>query len=235
MIGVVKSWLKYTLATAFFVVGVGGSVTYNQFLEPYLNSEWVYVATQNLSANTALQPTDWLRERVLRSEVSPEAITNKNQLLGMYTIQGMTSLQQFTTATLQSNPYAITSGTVDVPVSSTWIASVSDTLRQGDYVTLIPIEKMTASNSANLVTPTMDLSNLLVLSVHATGNEEVTTPPSSAGSQSLGTRYSGTGTPSNLDLKMTESQAQEVATDVQQNDQFLVLGMPRAQIRKESR
>lgn len=227
-----KPWLKYTIAATFFVVGVGGSIAYNQFLAPTLSSKWVYVAPSSLTANQPV-PTNYVRERIPDDQISPGAITNPALLKGMYTSQAMSAKEQFTSLNLESNPFTITSGTKDVPIASDWIAAVSETIRSGDRVELIPLvpQQQSRQKATNLavVPPSnaqANLDNLLVLSVHTTSNQEVVNQPPSTGPQTIGARTNGSGTPSELDLKMTTAQAQTFAQDVQNGDKFFIWGVP---------
>ncbi|MCL6446163.1 MAG: flagellar biosynthesis protein FlgA [Alicyclobacillus sp.] len=226
-----KPWLRYTVATTLFVIGVGGSVAYNQFLAPYLGSRWVYVAARQLEANTPIRDSDFKRVRLPKDEVSPDAILDVTKLTGAYTAQAMSQNQQFTALDTQPNPFTITPGTEDVPIPSGWIAAMSPTLRQGDYVDLIPMAQpqQAGQGQTSPVTGGVDttkpvLSHILVLSVHTSSNQEVTNQPP-GGSQTVGTRQNGTGTPSILDLKMTTEQASTLAGLIQQKYQFLIVGV----------
>jgi Flp pilus assembly protein CpaB len=228
-----KPWVKHTLATGLFVIGVGGSIAYNQFVAPYIGSQWVYVAARSLDANTPIQPADWKRVRIPKDQVSPGAITDVSKLTGTYTSQAMSQNQQFTELDTQPNPFTITPGTVDVPIPSSWIAAMSPTLRQGDYVDIIPLAQSQAGAGASSTlalqkgmnaSGNTTLSHILVLSVHTSSNQEVMNQPPS-GSQSVGARQNGTGTPSNLDLKMTTEQAQFLANLVLQKYQLLIVGV----------
>ena len=234
-----KAWLKYSIATTFFVVGVGGSIAYNQLLEPYLNSESVYVATHNLSADAPIQTGAWTRERLLKSQVSPGAVTNLAELAGMYTAQPMSANQQFTVMDTESDPFTITPGTQDVPIPSSWIASVSETLRQGDYVDITPLAQSqgtttasptwsastTASSPSTISPGNVSLNNILVLSVHTSNNQEVTNAAPPTGTQTIGTLYNGTGNPSNIDLKMTTAQAKLLTSYIEQKAQLFITGV----------
>ncbi|MCL6441888.1 MAG: flagellar biosynthesis protein FlgA [Alicyclobacillus sp.] len=235
-----KPWLKYSIAATLFVVGVGGSVTYNQFLAPYLDSEWVYVAAQPLDANTPIQASDWKRERIPKEQVSPGAITNVSDLADAYTSQAMSQNQQFTALDTQPDPFTITPGTEDVPIPSSWIASVSQTLRQGDYVDIVPLAPSQSGstpaprNAMNASTNShKTLNNLLVLSVHTSTNQEVTNQPQPSDTETVGARHNGTGTPSNLDLKMTTAQAQLLTSYIEKRYQLLIVGVtPRKPVGK---
>ncbi|MCL6601014.1 MAG: flagellar biosynthesis protein FlgA [Alicyclobacillus macrosporangiidus] len=226
-----KPWLKYATATTLFVIGVGGSIAYNQFLAPYLGSRWVYVAARQLEANTPIRDSDIKRVRLPKDEVSPDAVTDVTKLTGAYTAQAMSQNQQFTALNTQPNPFTITPGTEDVPIPSGWIAAMSPTLRQGDYVDIIPMAQpqQAGPGQTPLVAGGVDttkpvLSHILVLSVHTSSNQEVTNQPP-GGSQTVGARQNGSGTPSVLDLKMTNDQAGTLARLIQQKYQLLIVGV----------
>ena len=219
-----KSHWKTTIAAGVFVIGVGGSVAYNQFFAPYLNSEWVLVASTSLPANTPLIASDWKRVNMPKDLVSPGVVTNPGALQGMFTTQVMLPNQPFTGLAIQSSPFTITPGTEDFPIPSSWMVSVSPTIRQGDQVNILPIPSKSASahkGQAKLVT----LHHLLVLSVHASNNTEVTTPPPMVGTQTVGTRYNGSGTPSTVDVKVTTGQARMLTREVRNQDQFIIVGV----------
>ena len=217
-----KPWMKYTMAATVFAVGVGGSIVYNQFLAPYFTSQWVYVATTPLGPNKPIG-NQFVRERLPDSAVSPGAITQMMQLQGNYTTQRMAARQQFTSVNVQPNPYTITKGYEDVPIPSGWIAAVSDTIRQGDDVSLVPLSPQNGLQPGSVLLHT-DLNHLLVLSVHTQNNQEVLTSPQ-VGVQSEGTRQFGTGSPANLDLKMTTKQAQAVARYIAEGEKLFILGV----------
>lgn len=223
-----KSWVRYTLATTLFVVGVGGSIAYNQFVAPMLTSEWVYVARTQMPADTPIQAADVERIRVPKSEVSPDAITNAEGLIGAYTAQPVDQNQVLTALDTEPDPFTITPGTEDVPIPSTWIASVSETLRQGDYVDLIPIAQPQAgANNVGTLTTTSEASefkHLLVLSVHTDNNAEVTSQQTAA-PQSVGARGNGSGVPASVDVKMTTAEAQALASLIQEKYQLLIVGV----------
>ena len=219
----IKSWIKYTAATLLLVGGVGGSVLYNQFLQPMMNSESVYLATNSLPAGTLITNNDWREVSMKKTHISPGAITNWETLNGLYTSQSMSANQQFTKLDTENDPYTITPGTEDVPIAQSWIVSVSPTLRQGDYVKIIPIagqgNAAFTSNAGGL-----SLNHLLVLSVHTSQNTEVMNA-SNNGPQTVGARDNGSGTPSIIDLKMTALQASELKMYVQEKDQLMIVGV----------
>lgn len=157
-----------------------------------------------------------------KSHVSPGAITNWQTLTGLYTSEAMSANQQFTAQDTEDDPYVITPGTEDVPISPSWIASVSPTLRQGDYVEIIPIAEQ---GGTPLVGNTNEaLNHLLVLSVHTSQNTEVVNA-SNSGPQTVGAINNGTGTPNIVDVKMTTVQAGLLQQYVQAKDQLVIVGV----------
>ena len=217
-----KSWLKYTMAATVFAVGVGGSIAYNQFLAPYFTSEWVVVAAKPLGPNQPIAG-QFVRERLPDPDVSPGAITQVAQLSGEYTTGRMAQRQQFTTLNVQPDPFTITKGYEDVPIPSGWIEAVSDTIRQGDEVSIVPLFPQNGIQPGSVLLHT-DLNHILVLSVHTQNNQEVLTSPQT-GVQSEGTREFGTGSPANLDLKMTTKQAQALARYIAEGEKLFILGV----------
>ena len=219
----IKPWVKYTAAMLLLVGGVGGSVLYNQFWQPMMNSQTVYLATNSLPAGTPITSNDWREVSMKKTHVSPGAITDWETLNGLYTAQAMSANQQFTALDTENNPYTITPGTEDVPIAQSWIVSVSPTLRQGDYVKIVPIAGQgSVPFSGNAVG--LSLDHLLVLSVHTTQNMEVMNA-SPNGPQTVGARDNGLGTPSIIDLKMTALQASELKMYVQEKYQLMIVGV----------
>ncbi|GMA65649.1 SAF domain-containing protein (plasmid) [Alicyclobacillus fastidiosus] len=236
-----KTWVKYTVAAAVFAIGGPGSIAYNQFLSPYLNDETVYVASQNLGANSPINTSDFIALQLKRTEVSPNAITDPTQLEGMYTTQTMSKNQQFTSIDIEQNPLALTPGTQDVPITSSWIAAMSPTIRQGDYVKIVPLPPTQTSiavspnvNGKNpngnnqpinslqdLENANSSLDNIPVLYVHTSDNQEVTDASSSTTPTS---RDNANGMPNNLDLKMTNAQAETLAGYIQQGYKLFIWG-----------
>ncbi|WP_436664466.1 SAF domain-containing protein (plasmid) [Alicyclobacillus acidoterrestris] len=245
-----RTWVKYTIAGAVFVIGVPGSIIYNQYLSPYFKDETVYVATKTLSANSPLVEKEtngavvsyFEAEKLPRNQVSPGAITNPVELEGLYTTQAIAKNQQITNLDVEENPLALTPGTQDVPITSSWIAAMSPTIRQGDYVKIIPLPpsqtNIAVTNEPNptvganqtngkqikslqdLETANSSLDNIPVLYVHTSDNQEVT----NAQNGTVANRDNGSGIPNNLDLKMTNAQATLLAQYVQQGYKLFIWG-----------
>lgn len=235
-----KAWAKYTIAGVVFLIGAPGSVVYNQYLSPYLNDQTVYVATTNLNTNTPVSVQQngkilvyFKPEKMKRTQVSPGAITNPQQLIGLYTAQSMSENQQFTNLTVEPNPDAIMPGTQDVPITSSWIAAMSPTLRQGDYVKIVPIPPNQTSVSVSNQSSSLSLQdlagnqspldNIPVLYVHTTDNTEVTNAGTTSDSSMA--RDDGSGMPSNIDLLMTNTQASLLASYIQQGYKLFIWGI----------
>lgn len=237
-----KAWVRYSAASVTFVVGVGGSVLFNQVIEPNMNSTWVYVAANTPEMTT----TDSVRivpqlvpgqsvpgqnanlVKMPTNLVSPNAITNRTELASLYTSQILSPNEQLTTTNTEADPYTLTANTQDVPVSPQWVMSVSGTLRQGDYVDLIPIQTQQNQATSTKSFQMTAFHHVFVLSVHTSQNTEVqnyVAPGTAPGPQGIGARQNATGTPSEIDLKMTAQQALLFANDVQNKDQFLIYGV----------
>lgn len=217
-----KVWVKYTMAASIFLVGGPGSVAYNQFVSPYMNDQTVYVATANLSADTPITSYDFRGIPLKRSHVSPGAITNPYSMIGLYTTEAMSKNQQFTALTLEPDPLTLTPGTQDVPIPSSWIAAISPTIRQGDFVKIVPMPPTQTGSvpQQSLPVHSRTLNNIPVLYVHTSSNQEVQNESVSPGTPLA--RDNGSGIPNNIDLKMTNAEADQVAKDVQQGDKLFI-------------
>lgn len=214
-----KSAVKYTLAGMLFVVGIGGSIVWNEFVAPKLNSEAVWVATESLSPNRMLGPAQVHKEMLPRSDVPMGAVTHVQAWLGEYTTESLTPRQVLTTADLESDPFAITRGTEDVPLDASWIASVSPTLRAGDRVTLTFLPSQGAKTGR-----LTSFSDVLVLSVHTSNNREVVTAMPTHGPSGVGAPVNGIGVPNEVDVKLTQDQMLALAEAVARGEKVLISG-----------
>lgn len=218
--------MKYTLAGLLFVIGVGGSMMYNAYVAPKLDSETVWVAKSDLSPDTPLSPSDWMKESMPRQDVPVGAVSNVQELEGLYTSEHLSPKQVITVDEIQSNPFTITPGTRDVPLAESWIASMSPTLRAGDFVTLTFLPSTMGSGTGKPTTlPTLSsLTHVLVLSVHTSNNQEVVTTPPITGPSGVGAPVNGLGVPNEVDVKLTTSETNELAQAIAEGEKLLISG-----------
>ncbi|SFV03662.1 SAF domain-containing protein [Alicyclobacillus macrosporangiidus] len=245
-----KPWLKNTLAGATLLVGVGGTIVYNQYLSPIINDAPAYVATRNIEPNTVIQAGDIKAVHVPRAIVVPSAISDPNAIVGKMAAQTIVVNQQITPVDLETDPLVPQKGQYIVPIISQWIAAMPDSLRRGDKVTIYvrPAPSSTSGTSPtappavsqhSTPAPTAPnnfmsqvsqeplLQDVPVEFVRNGSNQEVqNAPPVTLGGGVLAERQNGTANPSEMELLMTKTDWDKLYAAVQANNQLVFVYAP---------
>ncbi|MCF8568150.1 SAF domain-containing protein [Alicyclobacillus tolerans] len=219
-----KIWLKNTLAGTVFALGIGGTIAYSTWLRPILNDEVVYIATTTIAPNAVIERGDWTKARISRNVVPVGAVVSPSTLVGQMASTTIPQHGIFTASNIEKDPLAITPNTQDFQLSRSWISVVPDSLRRGNEVYMYLLPSTTPATPHNITqaeTGAPFLSNIPVEFVHNGSNQEVlnANPPVSG---DLGSRANGTAVPSDVELKLTNSQVSEVISAIAQKDKFIL-------------
>lgn len=219
-----KLWLKNTLAGTVFVFGIGGTIAYSNWLRPILNDQKVYIAKSTLAPNAVIGSNDWTATRIPRSDVPVGALTSPTSFVGKMARATIPQRGIFTDSNIENNPLAITTNTQVFELTSSWIADVPDSLRRGNEVYIYVLQNTTPATPTNIhqaETTAPLLSNVPVEFVHNGSNQEVlnVNPPSSG---DLGTRANGTSVPSKVELKLTDSQVNQIMSAIASQEKFIL-------------
>lgn len=208
--------MKHSLAATVFVVGIGGTFAYVNVLRPELVDRTVLLATHTIQPNQVITRQDLIAQRVPTDVLPTGYLTPSDSVIGDMAAQVIPTHQVLSSSAVEKSPLALTRQTIDVPIVSTWIAGVPDSLRRGN-LTDIYLYKQTPSSEVrakkSLSAGAMQhittreqplLTDIPVEFVRNGQNQEVTSNSRDTNSYGLASRANGTAVPEELELAMTQ-------------------------------